>query len=135
MAMAQLGIMTEYDGLWDPIVGASDGHGRPAAPTPDFQLERTLKLKEAYTDLKAELLDEVGLIESTIIRPATDARDYISPLRKTIKKRENKRLDYEKCQDKANKLQRKSARTPKEDASLAKAEAEVARAAEVQNSV
>ncbi|KAI0384558.1 hypothetical protein F5Y04DRAFT_232144 [Hypomontagnella monticulosa] len=130
MAMAQLGIMTEYDGLWDPIVGATDGHGRPTEPTPDLQLERTLKLKEAYTDLKAELLDEVGLIESTIIRPAVDARDYISPLRKTIKKRENKRVDYEKCQDKVNKLQRKAARTPKEDASLAKAEAEVARAAE-----
>lgn len=130
LAIAQLGIVTEFDGLWDPIVGASDGHGKPAVPTPDLQLERTLRLKEAYAELKAELLDEVNLIESTIIRPATDARDCIAPLRKTIKKRENKRLDYEKCQDKANKLQRKSGRTPKEEASLAKAEAEVARTAE-----
>ncbi|KAI1417169.1 hypothetical protein F5Y13DRAFT_81253 [Hypoxylon sp. FL1857] len=130
LAIAQLGIVTEFDGLWDPIVGASDGHGKPAVPTPDLQLERTLTLKEAYAELKAELLEEVNLIESTIIRPATDARDCIAPLRKTIKKRENKRLDYEKSQDKANKLQRKSGRTPKEEASLAKAEAEVARTAE-----
>ncbi|KAI2604955.1 uncharacterized protein GGS25DRAFT_502744 [Hypoxylon fragiforme] len=130
LAMAQLGIVTEYDSLWDPIVGATDGHGRPAMPTADLQLERTLRLKEAYTELKAELLEEVGLIESTIIRPAMDARECIAPLRKTIKKRENKRLDFEKCQEKANKLQRKPARTPKEDATLAKAEAEVARAAE-----
>ncbi|KAI8966372.1 hypothetical protein F5Y11DRAFT_309038 [Daldinia sp. FL1419] len=130
LAIAQLGIVTEYDGLWDPIVGATDGHGKPAVPTPELQLERTLQLKQAYTELKGELLEEVGLIESTIIKPATDARDYIAPLRKTIKKRENKRLDYEKCQDKANKLQRKVTRTPKEDASLAKAEAEVARTAE-----
>ncbi|KAI0894446.1 hypothetical protein F4806DRAFT_124077 [Annulohypoxylon nitens] len=130
LAMAQLGIVTEYDSLYDPIVGASDGHGKPAASTPELQLERTLKLKEVYTDLKAELLEEVGLIESSVIRPATDARDFIAPLRKTIKKRENKRLDYEKCQDKVNKLQRKSGRSPKEDAALAKAEGEVARAAE-----
>ncbi|KAI5867710.1 hypothetical protein GGS23DRAFT_612862 [Durotheca rogersii] len=130
LVVSQLGIVTEFDSLWDPIVGASDGHGKPAAPTPELQLERTLKLKEAYTELKRELLDEVGQIESTIIRPATDARDCIAPLRKTIKKRENKRLDYEKCQDKANKLQRKMSRTPKEDASLAKAEDEVTRAAE-----
>ncbi|KAI1474654.1 hypothetical protein F4774DRAFT_399912 [Daldinia eschscholtzii] len=130
LAMAQLGIVTEYDGLWDPIVGATDGHGTPALPTPDLQLERTLKLKQAYTELKAEILEEVGLIESTIIRPAADARDCIAPLRKTIKKRENKRLDYEKCQDKVNKLQRKVTRTPKEDAALAKAEAEVTRTAE-----
>ncbi|KAI1392200.1 uncharacterized protein F4822DRAFT_119085 [Hypoxylon trugodes] len=130
LAMAQLGIVTEYDGLWDPIVGASDGHGKPTLPTPDLQLERTLKLKEAYTELKNELLEEVGLIESTILRPATDARDCIAPLRKTIKKRENKRLDYEKSQDRVNKLQRKSGRSPKEEAALAKAEAEVARTAE-----
>ena len=126
-----MGIITEYDGLWDPIVGATDGHGKPAVPTPELQLERTLRLKEAYTELKAELLEEVNLIDSTIIRPAADARDYIAPLRKTIKKRENKRLDYEKCQDKVNKLQRRAARTPKEDTALAKAEAEVERTAEV----
>ncbi|OTB07336.1 hypothetical protein M426DRAFT_20044 [Hypoxylon sp. CI-4A] len=130
LAMAQLGIITEFDGLWDPIVGATDGHGKAAAPTPDPQLERTLKLKEIYTELKAELLEEVGLIESAIIRPAADAREFIAPLRKTVKKRENKRLDYEKCQDKVNKLQRKAGRSPKEEAALAKAEGEVARAAE-----
>ncbi|XXH05791.1 hypothetical protein Hte_012229 [Hypoxylon texense] len=130
VVMTQLGIVTEFDGLWDPIVGASDGHGRLAAPTPDLQLERTLKLKDAYTDLKAEVLEEIGLIDSTIIRPAADARDCIAPLRKTIKKRENKRLDFEKCQDKVNKLQRKGGRTPKEDAALAKAESEVARTAD-----
>ncbi|KAI4868114.1 hypothetical protein F4820DRAFT_162637 [Hypoxylon rubiginosum] len=128
--MTQLGIITEFDGLWDPIVGASDGHGRLAAPTPDIQLERTLKLKDAYTDLKAEVLEEIGLIDSTIIRPAADARDFIAPLRKTIKKRENKRLDFERCQDKVNKMQRKGGRTAKEDAALAKAEGEVARTAD-----
>ncbi|KAI0172407.1 hypothetical protein GGR52DRAFT_590904 [Hypoxylon sp. FL1284] len=130
LVMTQLGIMTEFDSLWDPIVGASDGHGRPTMPTPDLQLERTLKLKEAYSDLKAEVLEEVAVIESTVIRPAADARDCIAPLRKTIKKRENKRLDYEKAQEKANKLQRKGGRTPKDEAALAKAEGEVARTAD-----
>ncbi|KAI1498392.1 SH3 domain-containing protein [Biscogniauxia marginata] len=130
LASSQLGIVTEYDALWDPIVGATDGHGKPAVPTPELQLERTLHLKQAYTELKTELMEEVEHIELRIIKPATDVRDCIAPMRRTIKKRENKRVDYEKCQDKANKLQRKSGRTPKEDASLAKAEAEVARTAE-----
>ncbi|KAI1771648.1 hypothetical protein F4818DRAFT_444976 [Hypoxylon cercidicola] len=130
VVMAQLGIVAEFDGLWDPVVGASDGHGKLAAPTPDLQLERTLKLKEAYTDLKAEVLEEIALIDSTIIRPAADVRDFIAPLRKTIKKRENKRLDYEKCQEKVNKLQRKGGRNPKEEAALAKAESEEARTAD-----
>ncbi|KAI0600699.1 SH3 domain-containing protein [Biscogniauxia sp. FL1348] len=130
LASSQLGIVVEYDGLWDPIVGATDGHGKPVVPTPELQLERTLHLKQAYTELKTELMEEIEHIELRIIRPATDARDCIAPMRKTIKKRENKRLDWEKCQDKSTKLQRKSGRTAKEDASLAKAEAEVARTAE-----
>lgn len=124
-------MVTEYEGLYDPIVGASDGHGKEAVPTPELQLSRTLKLKEVYADLKSELIEEVSNIDARIIKPATDARDCIHPIRKTIKKRENKRLDYEKCQDKINKLQRKMNRSSKEDASLARAEEEVLSLAEV----
>ncbi|KXX77394.1 Protein hob1 [Madurella mycetomatis] len=127
---AQLQVVTEYESLYDPIVGASDGHGRPAVPTPQLQLERTFRLKKAYSELKAELLEEIVMIEERIVKPAVDARDCIAPIRKTIKKRENKRLDYEKAQEKTAKLQRKPGRTPKEDMALAKAEAEMARAAD-----
>ena len=123
--------MVEFESLYDPIVGATDGHGRDTNPTPQLQLERTFKLKEAYSDLKDELSEEVNAIEERVIKPAVDARDCIAPIRKTIKKRENKRLDYEKCQDKALKLQRKHGRSAKEEAALAKAQAEVQRSGDV----
>ncbi|KAI0201842.1 SH3 domain-containing protein [Astrocystis sublimbata] len=130
LSSTQLGVATEYDGLWDPIVGASDGLGKLAAPTPELQLEQTLRLKEVYTELSADLQEEVLLIETRVVKPATSAREYIDPMRKTIKKRENKRLDFEKIQEKTNKLQRKPSKTPKEEASLAKLEADLARASE-----
>ncbi len=131
----QLQVVTEYEGLYDPIVGASDGaQSRQAAPTPPLQLERTFALKQAYTELKTEMLEEMVLIDEHVMKPATDARDSIAPIRKTIKKRENKRMDYEKAQERALKLQRKPARTPKEDAALAKADAEMSRAADVRRS-
>ncbi|KAB5559772.1 SH3 domain signaling protein [Coniochaeta sp. 2T2.1] len=126
LVLSQLAIVTEFYTLYDPIVGASDGHGRDTVPTPDLQLNRTFKLRQAYEDLKTELMDEIGQIEAMIIRPATEARDCIAPIRKTIKKRENKRLDLERCQDKVNKLQRKVSRTPKEESALGKAEDELA---------
>lgn len=126
-----MGLVTEYEGLWDPIAGATDGHGSIATPTPELQLQRTFKLKEAYAELKSDLLEELALIDSRIITPTTDARDCITPLRKTIKKRENKRVDYEQAQDKASKLQRKIGRTPKDDKALAKIEDDMARAADV----
>ncbi|KAK3298129.1 uncharacterized protein B0H64DRAFT_438625 [Chaetomium fimeti] len=126
----QLQVVTEYEGLYDPIAGASDGQSRHAVPTPQLQLERTFQLKKAYTELKVELVEEMAMIEEQILKPATDARSCIAPIRKTIKKRENKRVDYEKAQDKALKLQRKPGRNPKEEAALAKADAEMARAAD-----
>ncbi|KAL2157947.1 hypothetical protein VTH06DRAFT_5002, partial [Thermothelomyces fergusii] len=130
LANAQLQVACEYEGLYDPIAGASDGQCRHAVPTPRLQLERTFRLRKAYTELKADLLEEMFMIEENIIKPASDARDCIAPIRKTIKKRENKRLDYEKAQDKAMKLQRKTGRSSKEEAALAKAEAEMARTAD-----
>ncbi|KAH8907607.1 hypothetical protein BR93DRAFT_926637 [Coniochaeta sp. PMI_546] len=129
LVLSQLAIVTEFYTLYDPIVGASDGHGRDTIPTPELQLNRTFKLRQAYEDLKNELMEEIGQIEERIIKPATDARDCIAPIRKTIKKRENKRLDLERCQDKVNKSQRKVSRTAKEESALGKAEDELAQLA------
>ena len=131
MLSSQLEVVTTYESLYDPIVGAYDGHGAPLTPTPELQLKRTFKLKESYTDLKTELTDEIATIEERIIRPATDARDAIAPIRKTIKKRESKRQDYEKVQDKVTKLHRKPNKTAKDDAALAKLEDELANLSEV----
>lgn len=64
-------------------------------------------------------------IEKLVMNPALDARNSIAPIRKTIKKRENKRLDVEKCQDKVHKLHRKMPRSPKDEAQLSKSEDEL----------
>ena len=99
--------------------------------TPQLQLDRTAKLKEAYTELKTDLLEEVIMMDARVIKPATDAKDYIQPVRKTIKKRENKRLDWERYIDKVNHASKKMKRTDRENAALAKAEEELAKAADV----
>ncbi|KAL0937862.1 sh3 domain signaling protein [Colletotrichum truncatum] len=126
----QLAMVKEYEGLYDPIVGASEGHGRPSLATPQQQLDRTFKLREAYSGLRDELIEEVSAIDTQVIRPATEARDYLQPIRKTIKKRENKRLEFEKAQDRLKKLQKKMGRTQKEEAQLSKAEHDLACASE-----
>ncbi|KAK4102818.1 hypothetical protein N658DRAFT_494881 [Parathielavia hyrcaniae] len=131
IANSQLQVVTEFEALYDPIVGAADGQSaREAVPTPELQLQRTFNLKKAYTDLKTEVVDEIALIEGHVLKPAADARDCIAPIHKTIKKREDRRADYEKTQDKAEKLRRKPGRTPKEEAALAKADADFSRAAD-----
>jgi len=73
------------------------------------------------------------MMDNRVIRPATDAKEYLQPLRKVIKKRENKRLDWEHYIDKVNTAQRKLKRTDRENAALAKTEEELAKAADVSN--
>jgi amphiphysin len=120
-----------FEELYNPIVGASDGHGHEPVMTPQLQLDRTANLKEAYAELKTELLSEINMMDERVIRPATDAKEYLQPVRKSIKKRENKRLDWERYIDKVNNYQRKPKRTDRENAALAKAEEELSRAADV----
>jgi amphiphysin len=131
LAASQLAAVVEFEALYDPIVGATDGHGKELVATPDLQLHRTYKLRETYAELKDEMLQEIAHIDNRLMTPATSARDYIAPIRKTIKKRENKRLDYERVQDKVTKLSRKPGKTPKEESSLAKAEQEMSILADV----
>lgn len=120
----------EYQGLYDPI-GSGDGSKGANTPTPDLQLTRTFALSEVYAGLKDELNKEVVAIDTQIIQPATDARKCIQPIKKTIKKREDKMVAYEKAQEKVKKLQRKTDRSPKEETALAKAENEMTQASEV----
>jgi amphiphysin len=124
--------VTNVEELYNPIIGASsDGHGHEPVLTPQAQLERSLKLKQAYTELKTDLLEEVNMTDTRIIKPATEAKEYIQPLKKTIKKRENKRLDYERYFDRVTNAAKKQKRSEREDAALAKAEVELSKATDV----
>ncbi|PQE30196.1 SH3 domain signaling protein [Rutstroemia sp. NJR-2017a WRK4] len=125
---SQLNTTQSFRELYEPIVGTSDAHRDNPAITPRKQMERTIKLQETFEELKTDLLEEVMMMDSRVTKPAIEAKDFLQPIRKTIKKRENKRLDWERYIDKVNKASTKMRRTDKENAALAKAEQDQARA-------
>lgn len=53
---------------------------------------RTVKLQQAYDELKTDLLEEVELVDERIIKPAMEAKDHIQPLKKVIKKRGDRKV-------------------------------------------
>lgn len=124
--------MTEFDEIWQPIIGAtSEYQGHEPVYTPPAQVERVSKLKESYAELRTDLMDEVNMMDIRIISPATEAKNYIQPLKKTIKKRENKRLDLEKYQDRVHRSLKKPNRTERENTVLAKAQEDLSKATDV----
>jgi amphiphysin len=61
-------------------------------PTPEENIDRVARLQGAYEELKNDMLEEISMMEARIIRPAMDARESLQPLKKVIKKRQDKKV-------------------------------------------
>lgn len=69
---------------------SGDDDGQPAASSvPEGPFLKATALNTACSELRTSLLDEVNSIETKLIRPATDAKDSLKPLKKSIKRRED----------------------------------------------
>lgn len=81
--------------MYSPIIGANEEYsGHEPIITPRHIMQRTTKLQTAYDDLRNDLLEEVSLVDSRIIKPAQDAKDCIHPMKKVIKKRGDKKVRH-----------------------------------------
>ncbi|KZZ99024.1 BAR domain protein [Moelleriella libera RCEF 2490] len=79
-------------------------------------------------ELQETLAPELEMIESRVIRPATELLDVIKVIRKTALKREHKKLDYDRHRATLKKLQDKKERTPKDEKAMWKAEGDAEQA-------
>lgn len=87
---------------------------------------------EEYEAIVKELQETLGpeleMIETRVIRPATELLDVIKVVRKTTVKRDHKQLDYDRRRATLKKLQDKKERTPKDEKAMWKAEGDVEQA-------
>ncbi|GAB0135398.1 hypothetical protein EsDP_00003738 [Epichloe bromicola] len=79
-------------------------------------------------ELQGTLAPELDMIETRVIRPATELMDVIKVIRKTALKREHKKLDYDRHRAVLKKLQDKKERTAKDEKAMWKAEGDVEQA-------
>lgn len=76
-------------------------------------------------ELQETLAPELEMIDTRVVRPANELLDVIKVIRKTVVKREHKRLDYDRHRATLKKLQDKKERNAKEEKAMWKAEGEV----------
>lgn len=124
-------IFDEFGTLYAPIVGAGDDyHGHVPVLTPDTLIRRTHRIKTEYEELKNDLTEDLGLVEEKLIRPAQDAKDSLHMMKKTIKKREDRKLDFERYQSRVDSALKKTKRSERDNAALTKAQSDLAIATE-----
>ncbi|KAE8154127.1 hypothetical protein BDV25DRAFT_1824 [Aspergillus avenaceus] len=126
----QARMLSELEGLYAPIIGSDSSSAPKPVSTPPETLARTAKLAQEYSDLQSELNNELIAIDDRMIHPASQAREFMKPLEKTIRKRDDRKLDYERYQSRVDSYAKKTKRSDRDNASLAKAEFDLARATE-----
>ena len=124
-------IVEEYSLLYAPIVGAGDDYHRHSpVQTPDHIMTRTARIKQEYDDLKRDLSGDLLQVEERLIKPAQNAKESLHYMRKTIKKREDRKLDFERYQGRVDSQLKKKGRSERDDAVLTKSQSELEAATE-----
>ncbi|CAI7646453.1 unnamed protein product [Penicillium glandicola] len=127
IATYQSRLADEFDGLYGPIIGSSETpSNHKAVDTDPVTLAQTNRLRKDYDELRTDLVEELSAVDTRMSQPAAQAKEYLAPMKKTIKKRNDKKTDFEISQGRVDSLMKKLKRTDRENVSLAKAEVELA---------
>lgn len=93
IATFQSRMADEFDGLYAPILGSSETETRHIPEeTPPALLSRTNNLRREFDDLRGELVQELSAVEQRMSQPAEQAKSYLAPMKKAIKKRNEKKV-------------------------------------------
>ena len=132
--MVQHRLLCEYDTLYAPIVGAGEDYtGHVPVETDPSLIARTSRLKSEYDDLKRDLTAELEDVQHKMIGPAQEAKDNLQIARKQLKKREDKKLDYERYQSRVDSTTKKTKLSDRDRAQLTKAQSDLTIATEAYN--
>lgn len=113
--------------LYRPI-DEEDSHETQHQPvqTPPRFLSKSLSLGKAYAELKTDLAQEIAMVDTKLMRPVQELITQIKPMKKTVKHREDMKLDYERYYSRAEHARKKETRSVKEEVALNKAESDLA---------
>ena len=98
------------------------------AETPARYMQKCQALQKDYSEQKSELAHDIGLITSKLLTPAQGAHHQTALLHKTLKHRENMKLDYERYLSRAEHARKKEVRSAKDEGMLSQHEANLAQA-------
>lgn len=118
-----------FASIYKPIEPSNDPEMRhQPVQTPAKHMQKCLGLQKEYDDEKRDLAQEIGQISTKCLRPAEEAKQHTKLLQKTLKHRENMKLDYERYLSRAEHVRKKDQRSAKDETALATHESNLAQA-------
>ena len=117
-----------FANLYKPMEPIDHEQPHRPVPTPTKYMNKCRALQKIYAELAKDLQQEIDMVQNRLVTPAEQARAHLKPLKKTLKHRENTKLDYERYLSRTEHAQKKQTRSMKEEAALAKHESDLAQA-------
>ncbi|KAF2674693.1 SH3 domain-containing protein [Microthyrium microscopicum] len=113
------GMATDFDDLYQYIHGDPDTNRRYHAATRD-QLAKAKAFKECLASCRDVIIQELADVERRVGGPAKETRKHIDAFRKIIKRREDRKLDFERYKSRTVALEQKSTRSERDNNALLK---------------
>lgn len=118
-----------FANIYKPMEPTNDPEARhQPVETPAKFMRKCLSLQKEYDSERTDLAQEVAMISTKCLRPAEEAKQHTKLLHKTLKHRDNMKLDYERYLSRADHLRKKAQRSAKEEQALTVHEANLAQA-------
>ncbi|KAK9244178.1 hypothetical protein V1506DRAFT_335606 [Lipomyces tetrasporus] len=125
---AQVAIAKHFDTLYQPI--PENDPTKPVQETPKVTLEAVIKYKEVLVEVQNAVLPMLDSIDRMVVQRCATMKGYIDTIKKALKKREHKKIDYDRHTNTVEKLQKKSKLSEKDETSLERSQKELEKATE-----
>ncbi|RIA95020.1 hypothetical protein C1645_758614 [Glomus cerebriforme] len=120
--------------LYSPIVGKNETESTVRRITTPVQTMNAVEeFQSTMNELRDILLPELDRIDGIVVLPSKDFIDIVKLIKKTITKREHKKVDFDRYTTTVKKLQGKKDRSSNDEKSLIKAEESLTKATEEYN--
>ncbi|GBB93569.1 hypothetical protein RclHR1_00220003 [Rhizophagus clarus] len=117
--------------LYNPIVGKHETESTARRTTTPVQTMRAAdEFKSTMSDLRDILLPELDRIDELVVLPSKDFIDVVKLIKKTITKRDHKKVDFDRYTNSVKKLKDKKDKSLNDEKSLIKAEEHLTKATE-----
>ncbi|CAI2177929.1 1405_t:CDS:2 [Funneliformis geosporum] len=115
--------------LYNPIVGKNEAESTTRRITTPVQSMNSIKeFQMTMVELRDIILPELDHVDNMVVSPSKDFMDIIKMIKKTIIKREHKKVDFDRYTTSVRKLQEKKDRSLSEGKSLVKAQENLSKA-------
>ncbi|KAK9352262.1 hypothetical protein V1523DRAFT_414453 [Lipomyces doorenjongii] len=125
---AQVAISRHFNTLYEPI--PEDDPCKPVQETPKITMAAVIKYKEVLVEVQNAVLPMLDSIDRMVVQRCGTMNGYIDTIKKALKKREHKKIDYDRHTNSVEKLQKKSTLNEKDQNSLERSQKELDKATE-----